>query len=493
MNVEIVERPEMKAAVLQIPRDGKRVREAWAKITAWLDGHPAVAEREYGYVFIPEWQWATEVTTLWVGMAVHHFDGLPDELETITIPAKRFAKMTVQGDRTQMEAAYDSLSKWFADGTYARDTRKGSFGFEMNRLSPVNPFDVPADEITDFDFDIFAPILSESKLLKPDRYPGIVNVEVRKGRKRRIVGAETFIDQKTTKAEQAIPEFWEGVMPRLGEVADAKRPFATVGLYLYKPPFGPRQDFRYVAGVEVEAEPSAPLPEGLTEVTIPEDDCVVVTYRGKASGLGQVWDYFHGCWFPQQAEYDAVDDFEFERHDERYFGVDDERSMLEMHFPVRRRVKEKRLTDNIVVDEKGGHVLQDLRGEKIRMASFQSADLHGIDMRSSRLRHVNFVGAELEHIYFAGVHVDEIQMGGTIFEHIRRPEATQSRLDEEPGTDGWVNVEPVVFRNSDLSTARFEGCNLSEVRISNCRLDGMTIDGIPVTALLDNYLRTGAK
>lgn len=493
MNVEIVERPAIKAAVLRVPRDGKLVREAWAKVTAWLDGHPAVAERQHGYVFIPEWQWATEVTTLWVGMAVHHFGGLPAELEAITIPAKRFAKMTVQGDRTRMEAAYDALFRWFAEGTYARDTREGSFGFEMNRLNPMNPFDIPADEIDSFDFDIFAPILSGSKLLAPDRYPGIMNVEVRKGRDRRIVGAETFIDPKTTKAERAIPAFWEGVMPRLREIADVKQPFATIGLYRYDPPFGPHQDFRYVAGVEVEAESKAPLPEGMTEVTVPANDFVVVTYRGKASGLGQVWDYFHGFWFPRQAEYDAVDDFEFERHDERYLGADDERSVFEMHFPVRRRSKDKRLTDKIVVDEKGGHVLQDLRGESVRMASFQNADLHGIDMRSSRLRHVNFVGAELEHIYFAGVHVDEIQMGGTVFEHIRRPESSQSRLDEEPGTDGWVNVEPVVFRDCDLSTARFEGCNLSDVNISNCRLDGMTIDGIPVTALLEHYSKSGGK
>ncbi|WP_339324624.1 hypothetical protein [Paenibacillus sp. FSL W8-0194] len=79
------------------------------------------------------------------------------------MPAKRFAKMTVQGNRTRMEEAYDALFKWFAEGAYVRDTRDGSFGFEMNRLHPLNPFDIPADEIDDFDFDIFAPILTEQR------------------------------------------------------------------------------------------------------------------------------------------------------------------------------------------------------------------------------------------------------------------------------------------------------------------------------------------
>ncbi|WMT43512.1 effector binding domain-containing protein [Paenibacillus sp. D2_2] len=282
-------------------------------------------------------------------------------------------------------------------------------------------------------------------------------------------------------------------MPRIREIADIKQPFATIGLYQYEPPFGPHQNFRYIAGVEIESGSKASLPEGMTEVSIPEDDYVVITYRGKASGLGQVWDYFHGYWFPQQTEYDAVDDFEFERHDERFLGTDNEHSVFEMHFPIRKRTVDRRLTDQIVVDEKGGYVLQDLRGENIRMVSFQDARLHGIDMRKSLLRHVNFVGAKWEHIYFSNVLIDEIQMGGTVFEHIRRPDASESQLNREPGTDGWVNVEPVTFRNSDLSTAIFENCDLNNVSIQNCRLDGMMIDGIPVTTLLEQYSKTNAK
>lgn len=142
------------------------------------------------------------------------------------------------------------------------------------------------------------------------------------------------------------------------------------------------------------------------------------------------------------------------------------------------------MTDNIVVDEKGGRALQDLREERIRMVSFRGADLHGIDMREAKLRHVNFVGSEWEHIYFADVRVNMIQMGGTVFENIRRPEAPASRLDAEPGTDGWVNVEPVVFRDSDLSAARFENCDLRHVSLEGCRIDGLRIDGISVAELL---------
>lgn len=487
MYVDIIEMPELKAAVLEIPRDGGEVRKAWKKVSELLGGHSAVQDPDNGYVFIPEWQWATEVTTLWVGMLVSGFEGLPDGLAQVTIPAKRFARLRVKGDRKQMEQCYGYLFEWFDKSPHRRDVREGSLGFEKNALHPVNPFDIPADEINEFDFYIHAPLIEPAE--SSDPYSGIISVEVKEAGPRRIVGVEAFIDRNLVQAHQAVPELWQRIMPRLKEVGSVKAPFATFGLYGYEPPFGPGQNFRYLAGVESAPHSSEPLPDGMADRVIPGGEFVTVTYKGTASGLEQTWNYFHQVWFPLQTDYDAIDEFEFERHDGRFQGTDNEQSVMEMHFPVKRRVQERRLTDKIVVDEKGRHLLQDLRNENIRMASFQGSSFHGIDMRDTALRYVNFVHSEWEHIYFAGVHIRSIQMGGTVFEDIRRPEAPMSRLDAEPGTDGWVNVEPVVFRNSDLSTGRFENCDLSGVQLNGCRLDGMTIDGIPVTELLDDYLK----
>ncbi|TLS50895.1 hypothetical protein FE782_17760 [Paenibacillus antri] len=487
MNVEIVTRPELKAAAIRVPRDGTRVRQAWKELETLLSGHPALTDRANGYVFIPEWQWATEVTTLWVGVAVASFDGLPSGLETLTIPEKTFARVRVQGDAAMMHATYAALGEWFRTGPYERDVEEGSFGYERNRLEPVNPFHIPANVIDTFDYDIYAPMKGLKKDGHPG-FPGVIGAEVRKGPDRRIVGLEmSVVDQKRMRPEVEIPRFWQRVMPRLGEIRDRKRPYATIGLFEYEPPFGPGQDFRYLAGAEIELDSEAPLPEGMTERTIPAGEFLAVTYRGKADGFGRAWDFFHGYWFPQQTAYDAIDEFEYERHDERFLGTDREESVFELHFPLRPRTRDSRLTEKIVVDEKGGHALQDLRGENVRMVSFQGASLHGIDMREAKLRHVNFVGSEWEHIYFADVRINMTQMGGTVFENIRRPDAAASRLDAEPGTDGWVNVEPVTFRDSDLSEARFENCDLRDVSLDGCRIEGMRIDGIPVDALLAAY------
>lgn len=150
-------------------------------------------------------------------------------------------------------------------------------------------------------------------------------------------------------------------------------------------------------------------------------------------------------------------------------------------------------TNRTFVEPKGGHVLEDHRGEKLHMVSLQEAELHGVDMRGASLAHVNWVGSKWQHIYFADVRIDMAQMGGTVFENIQRPDAERSSLDEEPGTDGWVNVEPVVFRTSDLRTALFDRCDLRDVDIRDCRIDGLRINGIDIGKLLERYTKSSMR
>ncbi|QYR19635.1 hypothetical protein KZ483_17225 [Paenibacillus sp. sptzw28] len=145
------------------------------------------------------------------------------------------------------------------------------------------------------------------------------------------------------------------------------------------------------------------------------------------------------------------------------------------------------LTEKKMMDSKNGLELQDIRNEQIHMVCFKGSDFHGIDMRDTSLAHTNFVNSKWEHIYFSNVHINMIQMGGTLFENIVRPEAKVSHLNEEPGTDGWVNVEPVIFKKSDLSTAIFDTCNLSNVELKNSNIEGMKIDGILIKDLIEQY------
>lgn len=145
------------------------------------------------------------------------------------------------------------------------------------------------------------------------------------------------------------------------------------------------------------------------------------------------------------------------------------------------------LTEKKILDSKNGFELQDLRNEEIHMACFKGSEFHGIDMRDTSFAHTNFVNAKWEHIYFSNVQINMIQMGGTIFENIVRPEGNESKFEEEPGTDGWINLEAVQFKTSDLSKAVFESCNLSDVEINNCNIDGLKVDGLLIKDLIEHY------
>ncbi|UVI27540.1 GyrI-like domain-containing protein [Paenibacillus spongiae] len=158
--ITVVERPEMNAIVLKTIRNGRDVREAWREIEQVMTDHPDRLHKDQGLVFIPEWQWTTSIETLWVGVEVASLEHIPQGFETMSIPARKFARTTVRGDRTRMDHTYDALWKWFDTEGYKRDMTESSYGYELNRLSPVNPFHIPADKINDFDFDIYAPILS---------------------------------------------------------------------------------------------------------------------------------------------------------------------------------------------------------------------------------------------------------------------------------------------------------------------------------------------
>jgi uncharacterized protein YjbI with pentapeptide repeats len=145
------------------------------------------------------------------------------------------------------------------------------------------------------------------------------------------------------------------------------------------------------------------------------------------------------------------------------------------------------ITEKKVIDSKNGLELQDLRDQKIHMATFKGSDFSGVDMRDTTFTDTNFVNSKWEHIYFSNLHINMIQMGGTLFENVIRPEAQMSQLNGEPGADGWVNVDPIKFKSSDLSAAVFESCKLTNVELNNCDIEGLKINGVVIKDLIEQY------
>ncbi|MFC0216416.1 GyrI-like domain-containing protein [Paenibacillus chartarius] len=168
IQVNVVDKAEMKALVVKVPQNGHEVRRGWRELQERIARLPGV-KPGVGHVFVPEWQWADGVKELWVGVEVESLDGLqlPDGVEALTLPACSYAVVHVYGNRDTMQRAYGELDAWFGRSGYTRNTGEGSFSYEANSLHPVNPFDISADEIAWFDYHIHAPILSGPEVNKP--------------------------------------------------------------------------------------------------------------------------------------------------------------------------------------------------------------------------------------------------------------------------------------------------------------------------------------
>jgi len=157
MEIKIVQRSELKALTIKVACNGHEVRKGWHALQKKLDGQ-TVKDLSHGYVFVPEWQWKTGVNELWVGVELESYKHIPEGTVQLILPARTYACVTVKGDRKTMYATYDDLNQWIRDNGYERDTSEGSYSIEANPLTPVNPFDIPADVIEQFDFVIYAPI-----------------------------------------------------------------------------------------------------------------------------------------------------------------------------------------------------------------------------------------------------------------------------------------------------------------------------------------------
>ncbi|MDQ0494567.1 MULTISPECIES: GyrI-like domain-containing protein [Paenibacillus] len=165
-NVDIRRIPAFRVATLaaQAPFTelGDEVRKQWQQVQRMVpEIHPERLDADIGYVLSPQWTVAEENgnITLKVGVKVSSWHAIPGTLERIEIPEQVYAVTRFQGDRERLSTIYDDLFAWLDRNGYERNTVEGAYWMEMNRLKPVNPFDIPFEEIQRFDYDIAIAIM----------------------------------------------------------------------------------------------------------------------------------------------------------------------------------------------------------------------------------------------------------------------------------------------------------------------------------------------
>jgi uncharacterized protein YjbI with pentapeptide repeats len=120
----------------------------------------------------------------------------------------------------------------------------------------------------------------------------------------------------------------------------------------------------------------------------------------------------------------------------------------------------------------GKHVVEHV---DISGAAFHDVNLSGADFND-----VNLGGARFHNVNLSDIQFSAVQMGGATFKHVSPP----------PDKDGrQARQRPVTFEEAMLCDSTFRRVDLSNVRIIDCNIQGMTVDGVLVTDLLEAYKR----
>ncbi|WP_308639771.1 GyrI-like domain-containing protein [Paenibacillus silvisoli] len=160
--VDLVEVAPFKALAVRtgMTTDKSGTRTAWSKLVASipLDDN-RLAEVPSAFVFIPQDQWDGGVDTLWVGLAVHEFGDVPEDIETLEVRGGLCVSASVNGDEAHMWRVYEAIFAWAEQSNeYEIDRGEGVLGMETVPFEPLNALTVPYSELAAFNFTMLYPV-----------------------------------------------------------------------------------------------------------------------------------------------------------------------------------------------------------------------------------------------------------------------------------------------------------------------------------------------
>ncbi len=111
-------------------------------------------------------------------------------------------------------------------------------------------------------------------------------------------------------------------------------------------------------------------------------------------------------------------------------------------------------------------------------ANLSGSQFHDVNLAGADFNDVNLSGARFHNINMSDISLTAAQIGGARFKHIGPPPDKDGRQERQ---------RPVTFEEMMLCDSTFRKVDLSNVRITDCNLDGMTIDGMLISDMIEAY------
>jgi predicted transcriptional regulator YdeE len=139
----------------------------------------------------------------------------------------------------------------------------------------------------------------------------------------RVVGMEW----SSGRSEGNIPQLWERFIPREDEIQGKSEPTVSYGLCISSA----NGDFTYVAGFESSEEK---VPQGMIEISVPEQQYAVFTHTGKVSLISETFEMIYSKWLPLN-NLEPAKEINFELYDERFITPDHDDTQLDLYIPIK--------------------------------------------------------------------------------------------------------------------------------------------------------------
>ncbi|UCG30984.1 MAG: AraC family transcriptional regulator [candidate division WOR-3 bacterium] len=126
------------------------------------------------------------------------------------------------------------------------------------------------------------------------------------------------------------PKAWDIYM-KLQKKLTLKNPGVGYGVEFYTEEFLKEKKFYYMACGEVHDLKD--IPANMVGKVIPANSYAVFTSKGGVNELSKTFQYVYHEWLPK-AKYEIADPYDFELYDERFKGMDNPATEIDIHIPI---------------------------------------------------------------------------------------------------------------------------------------------------------------
>lgn len=144
------------------------------------------------------------------------------------------------------------------------------------------------------------------------------------------------------------------------------------------------------------------------------------------------------------------------------------------------------------------HEEENLEGGNYRDSNYANTDWNEINFWHSRFSDANLSDVVFENSNLSRSRFTNVNLSNTVFGDSRMngAEICHANLGNvymhDVNQDPW-NETAMHMERCNWTGSRVEQCNLQNVSFENCNMEGATIDGIPVSELLECYQKQGKK